>query len=307
MTQHIINIYFLLFYFIMDTKKLIKKYNIVNFNWIKYVEQYKLDQKGIKNVRNAYKYFINTGFNLGHKWYGINKKKNIIKKNLSYKDFYKKNFDLININNIDNSIVEKKINILIRHTYRPKQFKKCIDSVLNQNYKNYNIIVSYDDDRCLEELSKYNNIDYFNVKVRCAHKYKFNLYCNELMNKVKDGWIMFLDDDDMLSNKNCLKKINMSLSDDNDIVFWKFLRPDRIIFPKNIKQILCGHIVSCGYCFHSKFKDTSKWNPRRSGDYYFLEKLLKNNFNRKFIDNILTCTVYNDRKQNFGSKEAMTN
>ena len=127
------------------------------------------------------------------------------------------------------------------------------------------------------------------------------------MNKVKDGWIIFLDDDDMLTNKNCLKKINMSLSGDNDIVFWKFLRPDRVIFPKNIQKVNCGHVVSCGYCFHSKFKDTSKWNPRRSGDYYFLDNLLKNNFNRKFINNILTCTVYNDRKQNYGSKESMTN
>ena len=290
----------------MDTKKLIKKYNIVNFNWTKYVEQYNLNEKGINNVRNAYKYFINTGFRSGHKWFGVNKKKRNIKKNLSYEDFYKKNYESINIDNIDNSIIESKINILIRHTYRPKQFKKCIESVLNQNYTNYNIIVSYDDDRCLEELRKYNNIEYFNINIRCAHKYKFNLYCNELMNKVEDGWIIFLDDDDKLTDKNCLKKINMNLQKENDIVFWKFLRPDRIIYPNNIKSISCGNVVSCGYCFHSKFKDTSKWIPRRSGDYYFLERLLKNNFNRKFIDIILTSTVYNDRKQNFGSKEINT-
>ena len=61
----------------MDTKKLIKKYNIVNFNWTKYIEQYNLNEKGINNVRDAYKYFINTGFRSGHKWFGVNKKKGI--------------------------------------------------------------------------------------------------------------------------------------------------------------------------------------------------------------------------------------
>ena len=124
------------------------------------------------------------------------------------------------------------------------------------------------------------------------------------MDKVKEGWIIFLDDDDMFTDKNCLKKINTHLNNDNDIVFWKFLRPDLVIFPPTMEKIRCGNVASCTYCFNSKFKNTSRWPPFMCGDYMFLEKLLKqNNFNRKFISNILTATNYDDKQQSLGRKE----
>jgi hypothetical protein len=42
------------------------------------------------------------------------------------------------------------INILLRTTYRPSYFPKCIESILNQTYKNIRIICCYDDVQCLE-------------------------------------------------------------------------------------------------------------------------------------------------------------
>merc|ERR1711904_576338 len=38
---------------------------------------------------------------------------------------------------------EDLINILIRTSNRPKAFKKNIDSILNQNYKKYRLLISY--------------------------------------------------------------------------------------------------------------------------------------------------------------------
>ena len=49
------------------------------------------------------------------------------------------------------------INILMRNTYRPTQFKKCIESILSQNYENYKVWMCYDDDNCLEYLNEYMN------------------------------------------------------------------------------------------------------------------------------------------------------
>ena len=54
-------------------------------------------------------------------------------------------------------------NILLRVTYRPKTFTTCISSIFSQNYENYNILISYDDNRCLEYLKKYQ--DYPNINI----------------------------------------------------------------------------------------------------------------------------------------------
>ena len=58
------------------------------------------------------------------------------------------------------------INILIRVTFRPNYFEKCIESILNQTYKNYNIICCYDDKLCLEYLKKYKDkLKYFFISL----------------------------------------------------------------------------------------------------------------------------------------------
>ena len=295
----------------MSELVLIRKFNIFNHDWEKYILTYDLDEKGINNKKKAYKYFIKKGYKLGHKWFGLNNVKNnrnnnnSIKEANTYKFNFNKQLDSLNLIKYNNKKKEEKINILIRHTYRPKQFKLCIDSILSQNYKNYNIILCYDDIRCKDELKEYDDkIDYFFISEKSKEKYKFNLYCNTLLSKVKDGWIIFLDDDDMFSDNNCLKIINDKLNKENDFVFWKFLRPDKVIFPFSIKHITFGTVANCGYCFNSNYKNKSKWKDMRYGDYIYLKKLLKYSFNRKYIPSILTRTTYNNKISNFGMKES---
>ena len=73
---------------------------------------------------------------------------------IKWKKFYNDNMKSIKLKRIDWNREEKKINILIRHTYRPEGLKKCIESITNQNYNNYNIILCYDDKRSEEYLKK---------------------------------------------------------------------------------------------------------------------------------------------------------
>lgn len=185
------------------------------------------------------------------------------------------------------------INILIRTTFRPEYFNKCVNSIFKQSYKNYNIICCYDDKLCLNYLKNYENkINYFYIKNNSKEKYRYNLYCNELLKKVNKGYIMFLDDDDMFTSKYALEKINEKLKNDNHIVFWKFKCNDKIIFPNNMK-IKVGYVANSSYCFHHKFKDSSKWEALQIGDFNFLDNLLKKNtFDRIFIEEILTGTIW---------------
>ena len=198
---------------------------------------------------------------------------------------------------------ENLINILIRTTYRPKYFDKCLKSVYNQNYDNFKIICCYDDERCLNYLKKYNEkIEYFFIDIENKHSYKYNLYMNLLLDKVEDGWIMFLDDDDKFVNSDSLRTINNYLHNDNNIIFWKVNIGNRIVIPNNLNNIKKGEITTIGFCFHSKFKNITKWRSIKCGDYYFVDSLLKNhNFNKIKVPILLT-SVNHDLSGNNGAQ-----
>ena len=206
--------------------------------------------------------------------------------------------------------VYNKINILIRNTYRPNYFKKCIDSILNQDYENYKVIISYDDDDCLEYLEQYKNnpkIEIFKVtEVDKSQKVFYNLYCNQLLDKVQDGWVMFLDDDDIISpNKYTFHNINNNLNNENNMLFWKVKFPNHLIYPNNINKIEEGKFSGIGFCFNSKFKQLARWNGKRCGDYNFIKELLENkkDFNRIFINKVLTGVQHTDKMGLSGKRE----
>lgn len=187
-----------------------------------------------------------------------------------------------------------KITILIRNTYRPNTFSKCIQSVLMQEYTNYRIIMCYDDDRCMEYLEEYRNhnkIELFKVKRESEASHFDNLYCNHLLDRVRDGWILFLDDDNMLSQPDTLKKINNNIKTENDIIFWKVKLGEHIIYP-NIYDIKYGQIDSAGFCFHSKYKNAARWIAEQGSDFHYVTQLLKKHYLiRRAHSEILTQSV----------------
>jgi hypothetical protein len=203
--------------------------------------------------------------------------------------------------------IENKLNILLRTSMRPEFFKKCVESILTQKYENYHIYICYDKIECLSYLKDYetnhSNITTFFVQNDSSEKYKFNLYNNELMNKVEDGFILFLDDDDIFSHDMCFKIINENIVDDDSILIWKFMRPDKLIYPKHINDIKMGEIDTTSICFNSKYKDTSRWKDIQCGDFYFYSDLFTelkqlSKFNIIKMNYILTKTIYYNKMCN---------
>ncbi len=243
------------------------------------------------NINDAYNHWIN---------FGRNEKRvcclNKMKQNME--QFIKiANEQNLKYNKIKQT--EEKINILIRTSNRPEYFRKCIESVLSQNYKNYRVIVGYDKIESLEYLKDYDMIDKYEMKTTSKERFKHNLYLNTMMDKVQDGFIMYLDDDDMMAHNNSLNIINDNITNEKDLIIWKFMRPDKLIYPDKIIRL--GHISGCAYTFNSKYKLKSRWVDRQCSDYYFITKLLKNtNLNIKKIDYILTRIISDDRIGNFG-------
>ena len=201
---------------------------------------------------------------------------------------------------------EDKINILIRTSNRPQAFNTCIESILKQKYENYHVYVCFDKEESLDYLQHYEknpHITYFPVHIDSTQKYKFNLYCNLLMDKVEEGYIMFLDDDDVMLHEKVFTLINNELGQ-HRILIWKFLRPDKLIYPQNIQNdIVLGEIDTACVCFYYELKEHAKWDDRRCGDYRFFSQLI-NPCNRnliKVLNSILTGTQHDNKIGNWGN------
>lgn len=279
--------------FTFSLKELIR---IKNYN-----EQfYKLSYNDVPNDSNeCFEHFLK---------YGIKENRKANRQDLI--EFYNKELnEIIHQNNLEENTIEitdeyNKFYILIRTSNRPEYFKNCIESIFNQNYTNYEIIICYDDDESLNYLSdlSHENITYFRVFKNHQFKYFFNLYCNELLEKVNvedNNYIIFLDDDDRFIHNNSLKIINSFIENDS-ILIWKFLRPDKNIFPKDFNNLTKGDFGSCSCCFNAKYKDLVQWTPIQGGDFDFftnLSKFLK----IKPLELTLTTTCYNDRVSNYGN------
>lgn len=187
-------------------------------------------------------------------------------------------------------------NVLIRTSNRPENFMRCIKSVLDQKYKNYRVYVCYDKKESLDYLDKYDDkIEYFPVFTKSKEKYKFNLYCNQLMDKVKKGYVIFLDDDDMFCHDQVFNILNYCM-DDETLLIWKFFRPDKIIYPSSVKTIHLGEIASCGFSSNIKNYKNCEWRDKKNGDFYFLKEVLKKNqLKIKILNKILTKTQFFDK------------
>lgn len=252
---------------------------------------------------------INSGFNTSKKalihWENYGKFEGRVcnrdMMNLKLRTNLSKNINEINkyvtLPNLDNPIV----NILVRTHSRPKLFNICLDSIYRQNL-DCRVIVSFDNIEDLTYISEHPDIEINYLDLNSSdNKYEFNLYCNYLLSFVSDGWVFFLDDDDMFLHPNSLNIIFSHIETEYDLIIWKFLRPDREIYPVDLNNIKKGEICSCNFCFHSKFKKLALWPPTQFGDFYFFRDLIsKFDFNIKYVPIALTTNIEHTKIGNFG-------
>jgi len=222
------------------------------------------------------------------------------------KQFVKKYKDElpISINNVrrfENNIANENIliNIITRTHGRPEFFKKCRESILNQTYKNINHIVGSD-----IECNYYDKAIKLSPKEvqypRLMPEYNtypapWNLHLNELGTYVKNGWIMYLDDDDMFSHRNAVKFIVNNIENEDDIIFWRVkinINEQGWIVPNDAafgKKIEAGNFSGIGMMFHSKHLPVD-WGSWSYGDFRVASQLLAKKLKPRWIDLVLTET-----------------
>ena len=113
-----------------------------------------------------------------------------------------------------------KFSIIIPNYNNAKWLEKCLSSVLNQTYKNYEIIF-------IDDMSTDNSLEIANRMLQ-GHKIlkvPYKKYNGGTRNigilEATGDYILCIDSDDWLKNENVLKEINDNL-DDEDVMFLGF-------------------------------------------------------------------------------------
>lgn len=192
--------------------------------------------------------------------------------------------------------MEKLITIITRTSGRPNGFNATYNSIASQTYKNIRHLVCVDDDASAAYVSKY-NVDCVKVnRTALIDKdfytdqgtgpyYPHNLYFNEAIKFVADGsYVLYLDDDDRLADKDSIQKMVDKLTDDGDTMVMfqmSFPTPNgRIALPTNEnlgKEPQLGGIGGSCFLFNKKYMATNggllEWDSWKCADYRFISKL----------------------------------
>lgn len=210
------------------------------------------------------------------------------------------------------------INIITRTSGRPEAFNRCYQSVKNQTYKNINHIVLTDDIVNMSYLKKYDDIETIlvdrdrlintydgpNYLVHGGYQFKWaphNLYNNVGLENVSEGYYMFLDDDDLLTNSSVIETLVSQLEGEDTMLVFQMNMGGTLI-PRetamNTRSIELYNIGSPCFMVHSKWSKSVKWDAYKCGDFryaYTLNKLIPKT---KFVKlNVATITQIGDGKK----------
>jgi hypothetical protein len=219
----------------------------------------------------------------------------------SYEQLYKKTKMLY---------IDKKptVNILIRSCRRENYFHDCMKSILEQTYENINVIVGIE--KKDEETKKY----VYPYKCRVVHYDKvineiekpedivdygiwfpYNHYLDIMTKKVNNGWILYLDDDDKLTNPTVIEELVTGINTEDDLLFWRVDFLNRLVPSdgnwKSMKEggnPICRDISTIGYMFHSKYSKDIEWGYWKRGDYRVAKKLNEVIPNKVYLDKTYT-------------------
>lgn len=211
------------------------------------------------------------------------------------------------------------VNILIRTSNRPNYFKTCIESVYQQSYKHKKIFVSYDDQQTYEYLKLYKgikpvsviSINQNNPELEIPYekqrtKFPANLYVNELMKKVKSGYVLCLDDDDCFMDTNSLQTIVNNISGKDDLLFWRVQFPEGKLIPEDEyfgKPPEFCHISGIGFTFNHKYIKDAQWDSLKGSDFVVANNLFKTIPNKIYINEVLTGLQRQVNWGGFGSRD----
>ena len=107
-----------------------------------------------------------------------------------------------------------KFSIIVPVYNVEKYVKRCLDSIFNQTYKDFEVIVVNDGstDKSMNIVKKYKDVKIINEENRGLSHAR-----NNGVKNARGDYILFVDSDDYI-NKDLLKELNKSLNNNPDVV-----------------------------------------------------------------------------------------
>lgn len=182
------------------------------------------------------------------------------------------------------------INILTRTSNRPNGFKVNVDNIRNQTYKNINHIVCTDDLDSVQYIKK-NGIENFifldkellinndnNINPHTGPYSPHNLYFNEMIKSVNEGWVIYLDDDDRFTTLSTVEEIAniITQNDEDSLIYWRMIYSNGSVLPidmSNNKAPVIGGIGGSCFTFNAKYRDLAIWDSWKCADFRLIKKL----------------------------------
>lgn len=186
---------------------------------------------------------------------------------------------------------EPFVSIVIRTKNRLESLKKCIKSISNQNYKNYEVIIindnstdntinflnNYSDDNISKRNSSKINIKIIDVKNRKSTAELYNIGVKN-SNNSKNEIIAFIDDD-CIADKKWLKELVKPFIKDKEIM----VTGGKSFIGKTKKIYAEGHISGCNMAFKRKVFDRFSFDSNLIYSHLYDEVDLINRIKNKGI------------------------
>lgn len=193
------------------------------------------------------------------------------------------------------------INILTRTSNRPNGFERNVACIKAQTYDNIRHIVAYDNDDDLSYINLYDGIDLVKIDRKYlidndkyinpnTGKYSpHNMYFNQMMEHVEEGWVIYLDDDDFFTKSTVIQEIVNEINKHNDdtLIVWQFKLGNDLVLPKKLDKHNPPRIGGIGgscIAFNIKYKHLSEWDSWKCSDYRVIKKLYEGIPNNVFIE-----------------------
>ena len=174
-------------------------------------------------------------------------------------------FILFNLQNYKIENFKKQNNFkLVVTFYNPGKYflEKCLTSIENQNYKNYQLCLLNDTstkevnelDTISEKYCKRNNWIYFKNTVNKGPCYS-RIKATELLNPKDEDIIVLIDGDDKLNNSNVLNILNDKYQDNTLITFGNFVKVNSKGETKSDGRVKCHKLNIPQIVKHKKFRN----------------------------------------------------
>jgi len=161
------------------------------------------------------------------------------------------------------------MNILTRTSGRKSCFEKLRRSFDQQTYPRKRHLIANDrEDAYVRGLS-----DVVSVTPETnAGKCFYNKYLNKLWKQVREGWVMFLDDDAFMFDNGFLENVAnkcATLDPKTLLVVHSYYGPHKSVLPRKLER---GHIDMANICVHSSCP--YRFDGNCGGDWQLVEKIL---------------------------------